>query len=439
MQWRSRLTADTQQASHKQRAGRWIALLATAALAGLGGFYSAHFVWRADAPAGVTMAGPSPITEGPSSDDDKSGRTARRDRFAQPSPLENLAGVGDPCSPLPTTPQSLLEEATRVTEALAQAFADEPDALEVGARLLHWFGRSKQAVELWEECLRLDPEYAHAHAGLGMVAAAQEDHAKAVTYLRKAVDLQPGNFPARASLANSLIATNQSKEAIAVLEDAQRRDPRSQGFFLLGQAYTQIGELEKARENFEAAIQKYPEYGEAYYRLATVYARLGQQEKARQAIQKSRELKAEQRQDERVKRQEYDDLDAARRRVAETYTEAASIYFTRKRRREAERLWRRAALLDAKNIECRQGLAWLCWEQLRVPESISWLKELAALRPNDAAIWFEIGRMHGELNEFAEAAGALGKAVELEPGNEKYRAAHESAKKQAAGRTPSNT
>jgi superkiller protein 3 len=345
-----------------------------------------------------------------------------------------MPGLPDPASPIPAVPQALFEEAARFVDCLVRAFPDKPDALELKARLLYWFGKSKLAVESWEECLRLDPKYAYAHVGIGMAAAAQEDYGRAVMSLRKAVELEPGYFPARVELAKALIALNQPKDVAAILEDYLRRDPRSQGFFLLGQAHAQMQQFEKARENFEAAIQKFPNYGEAYYRLSTVYARLGQQEKAGQCLQKSRELKAEQRQDERVKKNQYDDLDAVRNRVAETYSDAAALYFAHNQHREAERLWRRAADLAPKNIECRQGLAWLCRQQVRVPEAVVLLKQLAALQPKNPGIWSEIGRMHADLTEFADASAALGRAMELDPGNPQYRAAYESAKKRAGGR-----
>jgi tetratricopeptide (TPR) repeat protein len=304
----------------------------------------------------------------------------------------------------------------------------------VKRRLLEWLGKSKQALECWEQCLQLNPNYAYADYGMGMVAAKNEDYRKATELLRKAVRLDPGFFPGRIALADALAGLNQPKEVIAILEDHVRRDPRSQGFFLLGQAYFQMQQFEKARENLEAAIQRYPKYGEAYYRLSAVYTRLGQQDKAGQCIQKSRELKAEQRQDERVKKKEYDDLNAVRNRVAETYTSAGRLYLTEKKHIEAERLWRRAAELSPKNVECRQGLAWLCREQVRIPETIAILEQLAAIQPKDPGIWLEIGRLHAELNQYATAESAMARAVELEPANQQSRAAYESLKKERQGK-----
>jgi tetratricopeptide (TPR) repeat protein len=387
----------------------WIGLAAAAGGA-IAGFYSASWVFPS--------AMPSPV---------RSELRAERGRSG-PS-VDLIAGVPAPASAIPAIPEALIDEATRLTDRLVRAFPTVPDALEVRARLLEWLGKSKQAVQCWEQCLQLDPDYAFAHFGIGVVAAQDEDYRKAAESLRQAVRLDPGNFPARSALASALVNLNQPKEVIAVLEEPLRRDPRSEGFFLLGQAYVQMQQLEKARDSFEAAIRKYPQFAEAYYRLSSVYTRLGQQDKSRQCIQKSRELKAEQRQDKRVKKREYDDLNAVRSRVAESYTSAAQICFVQNRHQEAECLWRRAADLAPKNIECRQGLAWLCRQQVRIPEAITILNQLAALQPKDAGIWLEIGQLHADLANFAEAEAAVAHAVELAPANQRSRAAYEAIKK----------
>ncbi len=325
-----------------------------------------------------------------------------------------------------------MDEATLLADRLVLVFPTLPDALEVRARLLDWLGKSKQAVECWEQCLQLDPDYAFAYFGIGSVAAQEEDYRKAEQSLRQAVKLSPGDFLARAALATALVNLNQPKEVIAVLEKPLQTDPRSEGFYLLGQAYVQLQQMEKARDSFESAIRVFPEFADAYYRLSTVYTRLGQQDKARQCIQKSRELKAAQRQDKREEKRSYNDVNAVRIRVAETYSSAGQICLVHARQREAERLWRRAAELSPTNVDCRQGLAWLCRQQVRIPEAIGFLRQLAAIQPKNAEIWFEISQMHAELAESAEAEAAMAHAAQLAPSSQRYRAAHEAMKKASA-------
>jgi tetratricopeptide (TPR) repeat protein len=308
---------------------------------------------------------------------------------------------------LPATAAALVDEATRFTNGLVQGFAGKPDGWEVKALFMDWLGRSEEAAACWEKCIALDPRYGYAYLGLGNAAAAKGDYAKAVKLLRKAAQLTPGSFQAQSALAEALVNSGQPKEAIAALEGYVAKDPRSYGLFLLGQAYSQMQQYGQAREKFEAAVRKYPEFAEAYYRLSIVCARLGQSEQAKRYLEKSQALKAGEREDSRVQKKRYDDLRAMRNRVAETYITGARLCYVEHRAREAERLWRRAADLDGANVECRQGLAWMCRTQGRLQEAIGYLEQLAKLQPNQPSYWMEIGNLHVELSQFKAAQDAF--------------------------------
>ena len=404
---------------------QWLLVALTALIAAAGGFWFFQ-LWappaRVPQDAGVIPRVTPPSVESPSSEQPgKSSILAEKtpsvegngtpprdgkgpsfsprpdDAGGETKAAESMAGLPDPAAPVPTTPEALFEEATRFVDVLTRTYPNVPDALEVKARFLEWLGKSKEAVACWERALQLDPSYAYAHFGLGSVAAKNEDYATAAERLRRAVELNPGYFPARLALGDALLALRRPKDVIDLLEEYSRRDPRSQGFFLLGQAYAQLQQYEKAKENLEAAVRKYPEYGEAYYRLSTVCARLGQQDQARKYLERSRKLKAAQRENERVARKQYDDLETARTRVAETYTNAARIYMADGKPRAAERLWHRAADLDAKNVECRQGLAWLCRQEGRIAETIALLEQLAKIDTQNPSYRPEIERLRATL------------------------------------------
>ncbi len=445
MEGQETLGPSQESIPYPRRPRKWLLLTAVVVSAAAAGFYSAHVIWPPGdiQEDGRVVRGSADPAHGPTEDVDVGGdkrdvgwdkRSAGPPQLGlttspqtglthggpalrlshptaaarqgqengaerAPSATDSMAGIPDPASPVPAAPEALFEEATRLADCLVQAFPAKPDALEVKARLLEWLGKSKEAVVCWERALQLDPNYAYAHLGLGTVAAVNQDYRKAAELLRKAVELNPGYFSARIALADALLGLGQPKEVIAILEDYLRRDPRSEGFFLLGQAYVQVQQYEKARESFEAAVRKYPEFGEAYYRLSTVCARLGQQDKARQHLQKSRALLAEQREDGRVKKRRYDDLNAVRRRLSDTRRTAARTYSPDGDPPPAERLWRRAADLAPKDVECRQGLAWLCRQEGRIPETIAILEQLAAIEPNNPGYRPEIDRLRTGLSK----------------------------------------
>lgn len=326
-------------------------------------------------------------------------------------------GIAASESPARESARELLEGAVRFTDALVAAFPIDPDCLEVKARLMDWLGKTEEAAKCWEKCLELEPDYAYAYRGLGTSAAAKGEHAKAAELFRKALELDPASYAACIGLAQALVDSHREKEAAPILEAWMRRDPRSYGYFVLGQAYLQIQQLEKARDNFEAAVRKYPDYAEAHYRLSTLYQRLGQPEEAKEHLKKSRELKAQRRVEEKEQKKRYDDLGTVSTRVAETYAAAGRIYFANGKRREAEELWRRAAALAPADVESRQGLAWLCRQEGRTRETIAVLQQLAGLQPSVSSYWLEIGRLNVELVRFDAAEQAMRKALAVTPKN----------------------
>lgn len=337
---------------------------------------------------------------------------AAADSAAAPEPVAGLAA--EPEGPLPATPQGVIDELRPVIDHLVKVFPEHLDALEMKARFLDWLGESDRAEEIWNSCLQRDPEYVHALVGLASLAA-RRDYGRAIELGRQAVQAAPTEFLARAVLADALIRDGRAAEAVPLLEEFVKSDPRSQGFYLLGQAYYQLGQFEKAVQNYESAIARYANYAEAYHGLSQAYTRLGQSEKARAALEKFRSFTAPQQAARRIRGMVTSDLQTVLREAAILLTDAGRIYLVQKKSPEAERLWRRAAAYDPHNLSCRQSLAFLCRQGGRKREAIFWLEKAAALEPTSPSYWIEIGNLWTELWDHPAAEKAFRKAIALAP------------------------
>lgn len=320
----------------------------------------------------------------------------------------------DSQSRAPQTARDLIGEATQVVERLTESFVDDTDCLELKARLENWLGKSEQAAKTWEKCLELDPRYAHAYVGMAGVAAKLGDHREAERLARKAIEIAPESFQARFVLAESLLNLGQPEEVVPVLADFLQRDPRSYGYFLLGRAYAQTRQYEKAKESYQSAVQKHAEYAEAYYALSRVCARLGLSGDASRSMARYRELTA-QRQATRQGMGTASDLDSVRRSVATMITDTGRVYYAREKRREAERLWRRAAAVHPENVECRHALVVLYGVEGKVLNTIDVLEELARIDQQNPTYKLEIGRLRAKLLQFDLAEDALREACRAAP------------------------
>jgi tetratricopeptide (TPR) repeat protein len=328
-----------------------------------------------------------------------------------------------PGPPPPKTAADLIEEAKRFADGVVESFPNDPDAIEVKARVRHYLGDSSTAVECWQRCLELNPDYAYAYHGLGLVAAKKADDEEAAALQRKAWTLAPGFADAAVALAEALMKLGKIEETIEVLEEHVRLDPASMlSHVVLGQAYMQAREHEKARDAFRAALELYPDVSNARYGLATALARLGQSEESKREMEKAKELRAE----KKIRAgmgSRFDDLEAMCVDFAVNYTSASRVYLAHREAAAAERLCRRAATLDPQNTQCRILLATLFQQTNRGEDALAMCRQLVEIQPESAAFYLNLGTMCGNLGRLDEAEKAFREVVRLAPNQSEGHAA----------------
>lgn len=390
----------------------WIGLVVATLMAGMAGFWAPRIavrLWQGGHPPGTARHRFTPTAPNARARTEASGAPSAAVAGAPvpPASAESLARLPDPASPLPTSQVAMADELRKVAGHLVECFPSDPDAMEVTARCEKLLGSTAEAVACWDRCLDLNPSYAYAHYGKATVAAKKGEHEEAADLFRRALDANPDWPEAELELARALINVGRPQESIPVLEKhVQRRPFLSEAYVLLGQSYLQGGEYQKAKTSFETAVRILPEYANAYYGLATACARLGQQERAREAMEQFRKRKDADYQVRKKDKIEYDDLDAMRIDASPIYLHAGQIYYTRKRPAEAERLWRRAATLNPRYVECHQALAWLYRSTGRLPQAVEMLEQLAEIEPTNSVYLEEITRLYAELGQPAKAEEA---------------------------------
>jgi tetratricopeptide (TPR) repeat protein len=182
---------------------------------------------------------------------------------------------------------------------------------------------SSRAIEQYKEIYRLDPMDTESALWLARLYRLRNEHDKAEGVLRGILKTDPDNEAAIEQLTQLLLDEGKSADAVALLEGMTSRAPSPVLLDLLGDAYTQTKDLDKAEHAYRKASEldpselshlrglgqtlmaeeKYadalvvyqklidlmPDEGDNYLRIAQIYRELHQLDKAEESLLKARQ------------------------------------------------------------------------------------------------------------------------------------------------------
>jgi tetratricopeptide (TPR) repeat protein len=385
----------------------------------------------------------------------EAGTTAPVDPCEPPA-----AGVAPTSSPIQTQIAALKREQIELAHKVVAEFPSREEAMVLMGGVLQLQARSEEASEFWRRALQINPRRADVHLTLGDCAMQRGAYEEAASSYRKVMDIDPCTAGLSGRLAMALMSLGRHQEAVRMLEArGQAGGASSLEYFLLGQAYLQLGQLDKAKANYETAVRLEPDYTNAHYGLFMACSRLGQQDKAQEHLALFRRLKAAELKVLTDRNDARSDLQDVRRLVANTYFSAHLLYADPFRPEEVEPLLRRATEIDPCNVvatrslgafyqaagraaeaekvyrslihaapECSDGYRELAQLYLRCRVQLAEAKQLAekavSLEPI-AMNYFVLSRAYDQNGDPARALSALKQATDLEPANASYRQTYE--------------
>ncbi len=117
-------------------------------------------------------------------------------------------------------------------------------------------GNIENAIEEYQQSLRLHPDYPEAHYNLGSALLQKGDADEAIRQCEEALKIQPGEPDAHIVLGNAFMAKQDVDRAIAQYVQALHLRPDdSNAHYNLGTALKQKGDVERAAQEYETALK----------------------------------------------------------------------------------------------------------------------------------------------------------------------------------------
>jgi tetratricopeptide (TPR) repeat protein len=249
------------------------------------------------------------------------------------------------------TADVMTEEALRVARQLAEAYPEDPGALEIAGLVHKCVDRLQEAMRYWEQCVRLRPDRSSPRRRLAEAALQTGDNPKAVEHARVLCRIAP-SAESSGMLACALSKSGQPREAVEALEsDRAQRGPNAANLLLLGEGYLQLNEPGKAKEALEEASQFGPLAEHPCFALGTACARLGRTEEARRWMDRFRKLRATRTKAMPEPMQATTDREAVRGLLTQIHLDAAQLHAEHGDMARAGELARRAAALKSVPLE----------------------------------------------------------------------------------------
>jgi len=312
--------------------------------------------------------------------------------------------------------RALREEQLDVARGLLAAFPGDTNAAFLLGMAYFEQGNAVEAEKYLEKSLELQPFRADACDHLGRIALLKGQYDTALMLFNRAIEIDPGTPGIHFRIAKAQVFLGELKEAVSELQkDIELFPDSSQSYGLLGETYLQLKEYQKAKENFEEAIQTKQDYTKAYYGLATACARLGLKDESKEARQKFKLYEAEDQKAGRHWRQVLEPLMVIRRSVAHTHTDIGRVYNEHGFPDKAEQLWQKAAILDPNNIDCRFHLSALYLQRQKPIDALRLYEQITRIDPENGVSYFFIGNISAQLSRFDDAEKAYKKVIEVAP------------------------
>ena len=151
-------------------------------------------------------------------------------------------------------------EGERLTAHTTRQHPDDRDLWNIRGVFLRVLGRQDEALDAFDQALRIDPQFAGAAINRGNASLDQGDNAAALTAFARALELDPQGAMPRTMAARALLGLGRTAEAIQRLSEATALRPAyAEAWRLLASTLHEAGRSDMAHEALSRALAANPD------------------------------------------------------------------------------------------------------------------------------------------------------------------------------------
>jgi tetratricopeptide (TPR) repeat protein len=260
-------------------------------------------------------------------------------------------------------------------------------------------GKLAESEEAWRTYLKTHPSDPEPYAHLGLLEARQEHYKEAAPLYRKALALKPDMAGLRLNLALALFKAGDLKAAIPelniLLKNARPNSPEAMRYtILLGMAHYGLGQFIQAAPFLKAAAAADPQNLPIRLALAHSYLWSKQYNLVLDVYHEILTLDPDSAEADMLAGEALDEMSDAPGAIE---------------------MFRKAVKAKPGEPNVHFGLGYLLWSHKQYPEAITEFKAELANDPNHAQSFLYIADANIQMNQYADAAPFLEKAVQLDP------------------------
>lgn len=262
-----------------------------------------------------------------------------------------------------------------------------------------------RALEAYETCLSHNSSNVQGLMKAGILHMKKDSMRSSITYLERAVGLDPDNGLAWGALAYSYVMAEDFDKAYqayytAFVKMPEQRDPTF--WFGVGILYDRIGMLDHGLSAYNAVLNLSPTYDrmdEVLYSIGLIHKEKGNHELAYQYMAK------------------IISLNSAASAQAEACYQVGTLHDITGNLKSASEAYHNALSRNQNHVKAIHGLAWLNHKSGNDQEAVEMLQRALRIDDGNAETYYLIGRIYMANNEFRVAYDNYQLAVHLDPKN----------------------